>query len=168
MNGAILAFLEGVVQSCGVSRVVRDAAKSKGMIRRPYVLLVPGQESIEKDGTRIGREEVQTSRGWCIRHTIRAWVRKVPVRVSFADGSNSDARGLTFLAALPRGFDAGGVWVELEGGMSAPPLDESLLDELGCRVVEVTARIPVTKIREVPVFRDLRFGTLSTRMPGGG
>lgn len=151
-----LEFLAGIVRGIGIENVIKEAAQQKQMQRRPYCLLCPQRGTVSKDWTRAGKEvrDPGAPAPGRVDHFVRKWRVENPIRVVFVAGKDCEAYGAAFLAALPRGFEHEGQWVDLEVVAELPPVDESLLYDAGEIAYDVVFRSGIYAPVELPMFRD--------------
>lgn len=151
-----LVFLESIIKGIGIDNVVMEAAQQKQMQRRPCCHLIPQRGKVTKDWTRAGKEVYdpgEPSPGR-VKHYICKWRVENPVRVVFLAGKDCESYGAQFLAALPRGFEHDGQWVDVEVTAELPPLDDSLLYDAGEIAYDVVFYSGIYTPVELPMFRD--------------
>lgn len=155
MIAPLMDFLEGVVKELGITRVIREAAQQRQMSTRPHCMLLPQTGTITKDFSKVRRDVYAPGPpNDRITHFIRKWRVSNPIRVVFVAGKDCEKYGALFLAALPKGFEHDGQWIDLTVTSEIPPLDESLLYDAGEIAYDVTFTSGVYVPKELPLFRD--------------
>lgn len=148
-----LDFLEDVVRSIGIKNVIREKAQQNQMAIRPHCHLIPQKGDVEKDFTKSPHKAKDIESGR-ITHYIRKWIVKNPVRVVFVAGRDCEEYGAKFLAALPKGFEADGQYIDVNVTAELPPIDDSLLYDAGEIAYDVTFTSGVFVPLEEPMFKD--------------